>query len=166
MDLLKKSKKSEIQELTATLQRLQAAFEHYRKRVDKEKQLTATSATVAVIKQLLPVIDAFELALKNHSDPAKFKHGVELIYTQLIATLKDQGLKSIEAMGKKLDPTKHEVLLQETKTDGNDEQIIEELQKGYMLNENIIRTSKVKISKVTKKGEMNDNKSDTAEHNK
>ena len=162
MELLKKSKKSEIQELTATLQRLQADFENYKKRVDKEKQLTATTATAAVIKQLLPVIDAFELALKNNSDQAKFKHGIELIYTQLIATLKDQGLKSIEAVGKKLDPTRHEVLLQETKQNGEDEQIIEELQKGYMLNDNIIRTSKVKISR---KEETNDNKGNPAEHN-
>jgi molecular chaperone GrpE len=163
MEHIKKSKKSEIQELTATMQRLQADFENYKKRVDKEKQLTATSASAAVIKQLLPVLDAFELALKNNSDQAKFKHGVELIYTQLIATLKDQGLKPIQALGQKLDPTKHEVLLQETIKDHEDEQIIEELQKGYMLNENIIRTSKVKIARLQKE-ETNDNKGNTAQH--
>ncbi len=153
MDLTKKRKNREIQELTATLQRLQADFENYKKRVDKEKQIASNAAIASTIKRLLPVVDAFESALKNTSDHTQFRHGIELIYTQLMSTLKDQGLRPIDALGKKLDPTKHEVLLQEVTQNGQDEQIIEELQKGYTLNDHIIRTSKVKIAKTAQSRE-------------
>lgn len=162
MEFPKKHKNRELQELTATLQRLQADFENYKKRVDKEKQQTKEMTAAAVIQRLLPVIDAFELALKNKND-AQFQKGMELIYTQLMSALREQGLKPIDTLGKKLDTTKHEVLLQEVTQNGQDEQIIEELQKGYTLNDQTIRTSKVKIAKTAQKDETNDQQGNAAE---
>lgn len=150
MGLPKKHKKSEIQELTAALQRLQADFENYKKHVDREKEQLKKITTAKVIAQLLPVIDAFNLAIKNSEDREQLKKGVEMLYAQFSAFLKSTGTKAIEAEGKKLDPAKHEVLLQEEKENVEDDTITEELQKGYMLNDFVIRTSKVKIAKKKK----------------
>jgi len=149
MELQKKHKKSEIQELTATLQRLQADFENYKKRIDKEKEQLKTLTIAKVIAQLLPVIDAFDLAIKNSDNKEQLKKGVEMLYAQFSAFLKNTGVKAIESEGKRLDPSKHEVLLHEEKENVEDETITEELQKGYILNEFVIRTSKVKIAKKT-----------------
>ncbi len=136
--------KAHIKELTDTLQRLQADFENYKKRVDKEKEQLKLVTTAKVIAQLLPMIDSFEIAVKNSGNQEQLRKGVELLYAQFAAFLKNIGVKAIET--KKFDPTKHEVLLQEEK-DVEDDTITEELQKGYMLNDVVIRTSKVKIAK-------------------
>ncbi|MBI4153279.1 nucleotide exchange factor GrpE [Candidatus Woesearchaeota archaeon] len=142
-----KKEKHHMQELTETLQRLQADFENYKKRIDKEKEQLKTLTTAKVIAQLLPIIDAFDLAIKNSDNKDQLKKGVEMLYAQFSAFLKCTGVKAIEAEGKKLDPSRHEVLLQEERENVEDDTITEELQKGYMLNDFVIRTSKVKIAK-------------------
>ncbi|MBI4153282.1 nucleotide exchange factor GrpE [Candidatus Woesearchaeota archaeon] len=143
----KENEKKQIQELTETLQRLQADFENYKKHADKEKEQLKAVTTAKVIAHLLPVIDAFDLAIKNSDNQEQLKKGVEMLYAQFSAFLKNIGVKAIEAETKKLDPSRHEVLLQEEKAGVEDDTIIEELQKGYMLNDFIIRTSKVKIAR-------------------
>ena len=88
--------------------------------------------------------------MKSCREKDGFYKGIEIIYSQLIDTLHSQGLKHIECVGKKFDPYYHEVLLTEESNEPENK-ILEELQKGYMLNDKVIRHSKVKISK--KKGE-------------
>lgn len=127
------------------LQRLQAEFENFRKRTEKERQAIFLNANEDLIVKLLGVLDNFELALKHVDD-----EGIKMIYSELYSILENEGLKPIKAEGK-FDPRVHEALIQE---DGEeDEKIIEELQKGYMLNDKVIRHSKVKITKMVEKNE-------------
>lgn len=142
----KPKKEDKIKELTETLQRLQAEFENYKKRVEKEKSDFVKYSKAELISKLLPILDSFELALKNNKDPKGFEKGVELIFSQLYQTLEQEGVKPIKALSDKFDPYKHEVLLKE-KSDKEEDIVLEELQKGYMLNDKVIRHSKVKVSK-------------------
>src|SRR3989338_10784359 len=143
--------KEKIEELTDTLQRLQAEFENYKKRVDKEKSEFVKYAKADLIQSLLPIIDTFEIALRNTKDNEKFVKGMEMVYAQFVSTLQSEGLKPIECVGKKFDPYLHEVMLKE-KSDKDDGVVLEELQKGYMLNDKVLRHSKVKISEKSGKG--------------
>jgi len=133
-----------VAELTDSLKRLQAEFENYKKRVAKENSDFIRCASADLIKKLLPVLDSFEQAIKN-KESKEFVKGIELIFAQLSSVLADAGLKKIECEGKCFDPFCHEVLLQEESD--KDSIVLEELQKGYTVNGNVVRTSKVKISK-------------------
>ena len=143
-EILEESNKK-IDELTDTLKRLQAEFENYKKRVEKEKTEFAAYACSDIIEELLPVMDSFEIALKNTSEHEKFVKGVQMIYSQIYSALSSKGLKPIEAVGKKFDPYRHEVLMKE-ESEKEDDIVLEEFQKGYMLNDRVIRHSKVKVS--------------------
>ena len=142
----KETETSREKELIETLQRLQAEFENYRKRIEKEKAVMCSMAKADFIKKLLPVIDSFELALKNKEKKEDFIKGMDLVFSELMSVLKKEGLKYIEAEGKKFDPFLHEALLTE-KSDKEDGTIIEELQKGYIFNDVVLRHSKVKVAK-------------------
>lgn len=151
------SKEQKIKELTETLQRLQAEFENYKKQVEKQYSNIKKCASESLVIQLLPILDSFELALRNkESNKEEFIKGIELIYSQLDNVLKSQGLSSIEALGKNFDPYKHEVLLKEESE--KDNIVLEELQKGYMLNDKVIRHTKVKIAKKKKREVIKDEK--------
>ena len=138
-------KNKKIDELTDTLKRLQAEFENFKKRIDKEKQEFVKYAQSDIIQNMLPVLDSFELALKNTNNKEKLVEGVKMIYAQFNSVLQASGLKPIKAIGEKFDPYKHEVLMKK-KSDKPEETVLEELQKGYMLNDRVIRHSKVNIS--------------------
>jgi molecular chaperone GrpE len=127
------------------LQRLQAEFENFRKRSEKENSEHRKYANASLIKELLPILDSFEMALKNTKDHDTFVKGMEMLYAQLFGTLQSLGLRRIEAAGKPFDPYKHEVLLQEESE--LPDIVLEELQKGYVMNDLVLRHSKVKIGK-------------------
>lgn len=142
----KPSKKDlKINELICLLQRLQADFENYKKRVEREACEYKKYASHELIVKLLPILDSFEHSLKNTENKEEFVNGVKLIYAQLVDVLEKDGLKKIEAVNQKLDPFKHEALMQE-KSD-KDGIVLEELQKGYMLCDKVIRHSKVKVGR-------------------
>jgi molecular chaperone GrpE len=136
--------KQENGELLSQLQRLQAEFENYKKRVDLENNKWLKSANKDLIKQLLPVLDNFQLAFQN-KDSKEFVKGMELTYSNFYSILEENGLKKIECKGK-FDPYKHEVLLTE-ESEKEQDTILEELQSGYELNDSILRSAKVKIAK-------------------
>ncbi len=138
-------KNRKIDELTDTLKRLQAEFENYKKRIDKEKIEFVKFAHADIVAKMLPVLDSFEIALKNTTDKEKFVEGIKIIYAQLYSVLEAEGLKPIKAAGEKFDPYKHEVLMKQ-ESDKPDDTILEEFQKGYMLNDKVLRHSKVKVS--------------------
>ena len=142
---LDNDKNQKIDELTDTLKRLQAEFENYKKWNAKEKTEFVKYANADVIERMLPVLDSFEIALKNTNDKEKFVEGMKIVYAQLHSILEAEGLRPIKATGEKFDPYKHEVLMKE-ESDKPDETILEEFQKGYMLNDKVLRHSKVKIS--------------------
>jgi len=144
------SSKSHEAELKETLQRVQAEFENYRKRVEKEKEEFAKIASSGIIKRILPILDNFEVALKNKPSGEDFAKGIEMIYAQLFTELETAGLKGLDAEGKMFDPYLHEALMQQ-ESDKEDGTVIEVFQKGYTLNGQVIRHSKVKVSKRGKK---------------
>ena len=144
-----------------SLQRLQAEFENYKKRVEKENIQFRQYAAAGFAKNLLPVLDSFELALKSINSNgkedeksaanAKLVKGFEMIYGQFYSVLEAQGLKPIKALGERLDPYKHEVLMQGTTDDEKkDGLVVEEFQRGYMFNDAVLRYSKVKVLKFAK----------------
>jgi len=135
--------------LTDSLQRTQAEFENYKKRTELANQENIKYASKQIILNLLPILDNFELAIKHTSDNKEFIKGIELVYSQFLDALNSQGLKHIESLGKQFDPAKHEALMQESskKEKGT---ILEEFQKGYSLNDKVIRQTKVKVSKGDK----------------
>ncbi|MBU0471542.1 MAG: nucleotide exchange factor GrpE [Nanoarchaeota archaeon] len=143
--------KNEAKELKESLQRLQAEFENYKKRIEKEAAEFKNYAETDIIKSLLPTLDNFELALKNNTNAKGFAKGIELIYAQLYQMLEDKGLKIIQCEGCKFDPYKHEALLTE-ESDKEENIVLEELQKGYMYNDKVIRHTKVKVSKKKTNG--------------
>jgi len=136
--------KAQVEDYTTQLKRLQAEFENYIKRVEKERTQFSKFATEKLCLKLLTVLDEFEQALKNIKDKDT-KKGVQMIYHNLSKSLLEEGIKPIHAMHEKFDPYKHEVL---SKVDGEKEDIVlEEIQKGYTMHDKVIRHAKVKISK-------------------
>jgi len=131
--------------------RLQADFENTRKRLDREKQDYVKFANEGIIQELLNILDdlerTVELAQTEHQDLSVFLKGVEMILAHLYELLKEHGVKPIDAEGKIFDPHYHEALMQAEDKNLPEHTIIEELQKGYMLNDRVIRTAKVKVSK-------------------
>jgi len=140
-----------IQELTNIVKKVQADFENYKKQQEKEKAEFCKYASQELVKKLLPLLDSFQLALKN-KDSNEFKKGVELIYSQFWQILESEGLKTIEALGKELDPFCHEALLQE-ESDKPENTVLQELQKGYVFKDAVLRPAKVKIAKKPEKKE-------------
>lgn len=143
----KKLKKDKVAELTELLQRTQADFENYRKQMEKRMQETRVMAAENIILQLLPIIDNFELALKNtdHQKHGDFIAGIKLIHAQIASLLKDQGVKEIETKNKLFDPYFHEALMK-VESDLPENTIVEEFQKGFTLHGQVIRHAKVKVS--------------------
>ena len=131
--------------------RLQADFENTRKRLEKEKHDFVKFANEGIISELLNILDDLEravgLAESKHEDFPAFLKGIEMILAHLYEMLKEYGIKPIEAEGKLFDTNLHEVLMQIENKDLPEHTVIEELQKGYLLNDRVIRTAKVKVSK-------------------
>jgi molecular chaperone GrpE len=133
------------------LLRLQAEFENTRKRLEREKQEFAKFANEGILVELLAILDdlerAVDLAETKHQDLPAFLKGVEMILAHLYEMLKVYGIKPIEAKGKLFDPHLHEALIQVEDNTQPENTVVEELQKGYLLNDRVIRTAKVKVSK-------------------
>ncbi|MCM8796365.1 MAG: nucleotide exchange factor GrpE [Candidatus Omnitrophica bacterium] len=139
--------------------RMQAEFENIRKRIEKEKQDYIKFANEGIILELLNILDDLERVVelaeeKRKVEPSNQEHGlsaflkgVEMILAHLYEMLKEYGVRPIEAEGKIFDPRYHEALMQVENNNVAEHTVLEELQKGYMLNDKVIRTSKVKVSK-------------------
>jgi molecular chaperone GrpE len=141
---------SERDEYLDTLRRVQAEFENYRKRVIKEQTALVDRATSGLVEQLLPVLDSFELALKNldsagSDDIESVRKGLELVYAELLGVLEKAGLSRIEAEGKPFDPNVHEAVMQE---DGDGEPVVTDvLRTGYTLKGRVLRPAMVKVTR-------------------
>lgn len=131
--------------------RLYADFDNFKKRNAKERLDMILTAGKEVIKELLPVIDDFERALKSmdqSSDITAVKEGMGLIYQKLLKNLETKGLKPIEAIGKDFDVELHEAITEiPAPTPDLAGKVIDEVEKGYYLNDKIIRFSKVVVGK-------------------
>jgi len=137
---------AEKEDNTKRMQRLQADFTNYRKRSEKEMARIHTTTLVELIGQLLPIIDNFERALEQEETENDFRKGIEMIYRQVLLFLEKNGVETIEAVGKEFDPNYHNAVIQ-VETDEYEAGVItEELQKGYILDEYVIRPSMVKVA--------------------
>lgn len=126
-----------------------AEMENIKKRVAREKEEFTQFANITFIKKLLPIIDDFERALKNSKDTKDIDSiykGIELIYKRLNELLTNEGIQAIECVGKPFDPQYHQPLLMEKSDEYPENTVIEELQKGYILKNRLIRPSLVKVS--------------------
>ncbi len=135
------NEETQLKDLTKTLQFLQADFENYRKRVERDNADFKKYATKQLLVELIPVLDNFGHALKTVDD-----EGVRLIHMQLMGVLEKYGLKEIECLGKKFDPKLHEALLQED-SDKEANIVLEVLQKGYIVGDTVLRPARVKITR-------------------
>ena len=133
-----------------------AEFSNYRKRNEKERGELIKFTNALLITRLLPVLDDLERAFQTL--PENLRHftwtdGVALVHRKLEAILEQEGLKAIEARGNPFDPTLHQSIMYEETTEFDDGIILEELQKGYELNERVIRPALVKVAKKVINGE-------------
>ncbi|MBQ5932364.1 MAG: nucleotide exchange factor GrpE [Lachnospiraceae bacterium] len=145
-----KDKKDEkIAELNDRLIRNLAEFDNYRKRTDKEKSQMFEMGAKSIIEKILPAIDSFELGLAALSEEDRASgvgQGMEKIYKQLMTILEGAGVKQIEALGKEFDPNLHNAVMHEENEEFGENTVSQELQKGYMYNDSVIRHSMVKVA--------------------
>jgi molecular chaperone GrpE len=139
---------AEKDDLMQTLVRRQADFDNYRKRVERERQEDRRHGTGRLIEDLLPVLDAFERALKAHDDPAyeEYRKGLELIYRQLWDTLSRHGLQRIEALGKPFDPHYQQAIEQVESDEHPEGTVTDVLQDGFLFHGRVVRPSMVRVA--------------------
>jgi molecular chaperone GrpE len=137
---------AERDEYLAHLQRTQAEFDNYRKRMLRDQTAHLERATAGLIEQLLPVLDAFELALNSAgTDADRLRKGVELVYGELLGALEKAGLERIEALGKPFDPEEHEAVMH-VEGEGGDPGVRDVVRAGYRLKGRVLRPAMVKVA--------------------
>lgn len=138
-----------IEELTNDLIRTRADFENYRKRVESEKEQAKVVAKSAIISKLLPIIDDIELAISYAPENLKdnpWVKGVNKLSLKLETSLSNLGVKTIDAKSNTtFDPKLHDAISMDDSSEGEEEIILEELRKGYLYNDAVIRPSMVKV---------------------
>ncbi|MDD4308294.1 MAG: nucleotide exchange factor GrpE [Thermoplasmata archaeon] len=134
----------------AQLQRGQADFENYRKRIESEKARIADSACETLVAGLLDTLDNFERAIEHLEKlPDEESRGVLMIYKNMLEYLQTNGLERIAAAGCQFDPRKHEAIMQAESGKEDDGRILDEFQSGYAMKGKVIRPAKVKVARHT-----------------
>ncbi len=142
--------RSERDALFERLARQQAEFENYRKRAGREQQDFRDYALADALKSLLPVLDSFELALKNApqgKDGANLRSGLELVRKQFQDALARMGVREIEANGAAFDPQWHQAVEMVETDRAQDNHVIDELQRGYKLKDRLLRPAMVRVAR-------------------
>lgn len=136
-----------IDDLTDRLKRQMAEFENFRKRTEKEKADMFDAGARSVLEKILPVVDNFERGLANApAEGDAFGDGVRMIYKQMTKTLDDIGLEAIDAKGKTFDPNLHNAVMHVDDDQYGENEVVEELQKGYTFHDTVVRHSMVKVA--------------------
>ena len=140
---------AQLQEINDKYVRLYAEFENYKKRVNKDKEELIKYGNENLLYELLPVIDNLEMALKHASNNVSsgLVQGVEITLKELNKTLEKFGLIAIDADGKPFDPLIHHAMMQVERDDVEENTVVEELRKGYMLKDKVLRPALVAVSK-------------------
>lgn len=139
----------QIEQYKDLLLRKAAEFENYKKRVENESATIVKYATEELIVELLPIVDDLERSLKlskDRKDFESFYRGVELIYQKMMKVLSDQGIKPMETVGKEFNVDYHDALMQIPREDVPPHTILEEVEKGYILHDRVLRHAKVIVS--------------------
>lgn len=137
----------EDEPLKTTLARLQADFQNYRNRTEKEKASVYAYANEKLVLKLLPVIDNLERAIDTEKEHDAFFEGVKMIYDELIKVLDKEGIVRFDPVGEKFDPNFHQAIFMEESDEVESEHILETFQVGYMIKDKVIRPAMVKVSK-------------------
>jgi len=143
---------TEVQELKDKLLRKAAEFENYKRRTENDQLNLLTYAAESFIVKLLPVVDDFERSLEHIEDAQDInaiKQGIKLIYEKLMKVFDEQGIKKIDAVGKPFDVEYHEALMQRKDESVEPHTVLDEIEKGYMYKDKVIRHSKVIVSEET-----------------
>lgn len=150
-DALEKDKKPskeelKIAELTDKVKRQMAEFENFRKRSEREKGEMFDAGAVNIIGKILPILDNFERGLAQAPEGDPFADGMEKVYRQFSTTLTEIGVTPIEAKGKTFDPNFHNAVMHVDDDQYGESEVVEELQKGYMYHDKVVRHSMVKVA--------------------
>jgi molecular chaperone GrpE len=137
--------KKERDQLIDRLARLQAEFENARKRTEKEKADFKDYAIGSVVEQFLPVLDNFELALKSTGSLEQMRAGVQLIVKQMEEILRGLQVQPVATVGEEFDPRHHEAMGSVEREDLPDQQVAEEVRRGYRLREKLLRPALVRV---------------------
>jgi len=138
-----------IADLTDRLKRSMAEFENFRKRNEKEKATMFDMGARSIAEKLLPVVDNFEramLAAPADGEGKAFAEGITMIYNQMTKTLEDLGVKAIDCVGKEFDPNFHNAVMHIEDENLGENVVAEELLKGYMYKDTVLRYSMVKVA--------------------
>ena len=140
--------RAERDDLLKSLVRLQADFENYRKRIERDRAAEYHRAVGSAIEPILPALDDFERALEAHRDPAyeKFREGFEAIYRSLWSALSKLGLERIEAAGKPFDPREEQAVDRVESADHADNQVLSVLRPGYRFRDRVLRPAMVRVA--------------------
>jgi molecular chaperone GrpE len=133
-------------DLADRLLRARAEFDNARRRTERERSEFLQFAAMDLIKEVLPVLDDFERALKVETADRNYAKGVELIYQRLYETLKKLGLEPIAALGKPFDPNLHQAVERVETTGAEDQTVLGEFQKGYNFKGKMLRPAMVKVA--------------------
>jgi molecular chaperone GrpE len=149
----------EVAELKDKLLRKAAEFENYKRRTENDQLNLLTYAAESFIQRLLPVVDDFERSLQHINEAQEvdaIKQGLKLIYDKFMKVLDDQGVKKMESVGEPFNVDYHEALLQRPDDSVEPHTVLEEIEKGYMYKDKVIRHAKVIVSE-DKEPEVNNN---------
>lgn len=135
----------ELQQEKDKYLRLYAEFQNYRNRTIKEKTETYNNATAKCIEEILPIVDDFERALAQECSDDKYKEGIENILKRFKNILEKLGVKEIDALGQPFDPNIHHAIQQVPSDEYESDTVCNVFQKGYMLNERLIRPAMVQV---------------------
>lgn len=139
---------AKIDELEDRVKRQMAEFENFRKRTDKEKTMMFETGAKSVIEKILPVVDNFERGLATipeDDENSAFANGMKMIYKQMMDELDKLGVKPIEAVGQEFDPNFHNAVMQVESEEYESGIVAQELLKGYMYHESVVRHSMVAV---------------------
>lgn len=148
-DAQKDPKDAQIEELKDRLARQMAEFDNFRKRTEKEKSAMYEVGARDMIEKMLPVLDNFERGLASVPEDQKntsFAEGMEMIYKQFVKTLEDAGVEAIEALGQQFDPNLHNAVLHVEDDSFGENEISQELQRGYKYRGTVVRHSIVQVA--------------------
>lgn len=137
---------AEKAEIYDRLLRSQAEFANARSRAERERSEYLQFAAMDLVRNILPILDDFERALKIESGDREYERGIEMIYQRMYDTLKKMGLEPIESLGKQFDPNHHEAVQLEQTDKAEDQTVLEELQRGYNFRGKLLRPSWVKVA--------------------
>lgn len=141
--------KKEKEEIYNRYLRVQAEYDNYKRRTEKEKASERKYKSLDLANDIIPVLDNFERALQVEvdGDNKGMIEGITMVYNQLIEALKTNGVEEMEVEGQTFDPNLHHAVIQAEEEDVESDIIVEELQKGYLLKDKVIRPAMVKVNK-------------------